>query len=184
MENTQIKYKEAIRESMEIISQNPNVIFLGYNVKYGGKGDGSLINIDESRLIETPVAENLMMGLGTGMSMEGYIPVLYYERFDFIMNAMDAMVNHLDKIELISKGEYKPKVIIRCVQGGDSKPFFTGPTHLQDFTKPLQDMVDFNVIKLKPDYESIKQTYIDALNSDKSTLIVEEKDLYDKIVTN
>jgi pyruvate/2-oxoglutarate/acetoin dehydrogenase E1 component len=183
MEHIKIKYKDAIRDSMETIeSIDKNIIFLGYNVKYGGKGDGSLINISEDKLIETPVAENLMASMAIGLSLEGFTPVIYYERFDFILNALDAIINHLDKIELLSNGEYKPKVIIRVVKGGILKPFFTGATHIQDFTDAIKMMVKFNVVKLPLNYDNIKQIYLDALKSNNSTLIVEEKDLYDEIV--
>jgi len=183
MDNTGIKYKEAIKESIEIISQDPNSIFLGYNVKYGSMGDGAYKNIPTEKLIETPVAENLMLSMAIGMSINGYLPIVFYERFDFILNALDAMVNHLDKIKDMSEGQFKPKVIIRAVIGGKLKPFFTGPTHTQDFTETIKSLVRFPVIKLFPDYQSIKNTYLSALNSKESTLIIEEKDLYDKIVT-
>jgi hypothetical protein len=68
-------------------------IFIGYNV---ARGDamGTLKGIEENQKLETPVAENLMSGLAIGMSFEGFRPVLYFERHDFILVAMDAIVNH------------------------------------------------------------------------------------------
>jgi len=183
LENTKIGYKDGIRKSMEMIAENPKAIFLGYNVKYGSKGDGAYVNIPDCKLIETPVAENLMMGMAIGLSLEGYLPIVYYERFDFILNALDAMVNHLDKIEKMSKGEFKPKVIIRAVVGGKEKPFFTGLTHVQDFTEVIRGMLDFQVWKIGENWENYDpkftvELYKKALNIEESVLIIEEKDKY------
>lgn len=179
--NKIITYKKAIDKSMELIGEDPDSIFIGYNVRYGSMGAGSFKNIPKHKLIETPVAENLMLSMAIGMSIEGFKPIVYYERFDFILNALDAMVNHLDKIESISKGEFKPKVIIRVVVGGKLTPFFTGPTHTQDFTSAITKMVNFPVVKLPDDPLKIEHLYEVAYQSDKSYLIIEEKDKYLKI---
>jgi pyruvate dehydrogenase E1 component beta subunit len=167
---------------MEELAKNKRVLFLGYNVKYGPKANGCLINVPNEQLIETPVAENLMMSMAIGMSIKGYIPVVYFERFDFIMNAMDAIVNHLDKFRQISNGEFNPTCIIRCVIGGKAKPLYTGPTHTQDFTDKIKHFISFPVIK--PDTgEQLLQTYRNAHSNIQhhSTMIVEEKDWYEDI---
>lgn len=160
------------------LSKQLNVIHVGYGLKYGGRAAGSLKNVPDNQIIETPVAENLMLGLAIGLSLTGKLPIVYYERFDFIMNAMDALVNHLDKIEKISYKEFKPKVIIRCVVGGKKSPFFTGVTHTQDFTNSLKNLLtNVNVVKLVTP-SMILPSFKEALLSEKSTIIVEEKDLY------
>ena len=122
-------YKDAIKSSMDFLAEDPKSVFIGYGVRTGTKGGGFFSDIPEKQLIETPIAEGLMLSMAIGLSLEGYKPLVFYERFDFIMNAMDALVNHLDKMSIISKGEYSPKVIIRCVVGGKESPFFTGVTH-------------------------------------------------------
>ena len=83
-----VKYQDAIKEAMETLAKNDKVIFLGYNTRCGGRCNGSLKNVPDAQIIETPLAENLMMGMAIGLSLEGYIPVVYFERFDFIFNAM------------------------------------------------------------------------------------------------
>ena len=66
---------------------------------------GTLKDVPDDQKIETPVAENLMVGLAIGMSFEGFKPVVYFERHDFMLVAADAISNHIDKIERISHGE-------------------------------------------------------------------------------
>lgn len=174
-----MKYKDALKQSMELLGQHEKSVFIGYNTKYGSKANGSLININENKLIETPVAENLMMGLAIGMSLNGFLPLVYFERFDFILNAMDAIINHLNKIESLSNGEFKPRVIIRAVIGNINKPLYTGSTHTQDFTEMFKKCVSFPVIKLITP-KQILRSYEKAFNDNSSYLLIEEKDRYEE----
>lgn len=173
-----MKYKEAVKICIDEFNNDDKSLFVGYNIKYGDKAMGIFSDVDEKKLIETPVAENLMMGLATGLSISGYKPMVYYERFDFIMNAMDALVNHLDKIREISKNQFRPKVIIRVVVGGKKKPFFTGHCHTQDFTESMKKLLTFPVLKPKTPKEVI-DCYNFAFQYDDSVMIIEEKDFYD-----
>jgi pyruvate/2-oxoglutarate/acetoin dehydrogenase E1 component len=172
-----MKYKDAITMGMELLARNPKTMFFGYNVKYGGMANGTLKNVPENQLFETPVAENLMVAVAIGMSLEGYFPVVYFERFDFILNALDAIVNHLEKIKDMSHNEYDPKVIIRAVIGNTKAPLYTGATHTQDFTEALSKLTSIPVVKLPHDSRKIIEIYENAIN--KNYIIVEEKDEYD-----
>lgn len=172
-----MKYKEALKLSMEKLADDPLVRFVGYNTLFG-RANGTLVNVTDAQCIETTVAENLMAGMAIGLSITGYKPIVYIERCDFIFNALDAIVNHLDKIEQMSKGEFAPKVAIRIVIGAKKNPLFTGITHTQDYTDVLQRLVSFPVIKVTTPQEVI-DTY-DKVNEWKSSYIVlEERDLYD-----
>lgn len=165
---------------MTVMGQDPRTVFIGYNVGYGGLANGTLKNVPKERRIETPVAENLMMGMAIGMALNGHKPVVYYERFDFILNAADAIVNHLDKIRLMSGGEYSPNVIIRVLVGGTQSPLFTGPTHTQDFTEAFKKLVNFPVVSLTC-ADQVYMAYakaFEALNQH-SSMLVEYRDLYE-----
>jgi len=172
-----VTYKKELQRAMEMIGNNDRAIFIGYNVKYGSRANGTLTNINEDQLIETPVAENLMVGLAIGMSLENYIPIVFFERFDFILNAMDAIINHLDKIKELSEGKFEPKVIIRVVVGNKKKPLFSGATHNQNFIKAMRFLVNMKIEELTHENE-IFSIYKSALNSKHSSIIIEYKDLY------
>jgi pyruvate dehydrogenase E1 component beta subunit len=174
-------YKDAISEAMAEMATDPYVRFIGYNVRYGPKANGTLSKVPLDRLIETPVAENLMSSLAIGLNLQGFKPVVYFERFDFILNAMDAIVNHLDKIGRTSEGEFKVKVIIRATVGNLRTPFFGGPTHTQDFSEALRKIVSFPVIQLNLDSD-ISGTFQRALRSPQSSIIVDYRDLYGQTI--
>jgi len=167
-------YKDAMNIAMTELGQQ-GAIFIGYNV---AKGDamGTLKNVPVEQKLETPVAENLMSGLAIGMSFEGFIPVLYFERHDFILNALDAIVNHIDKIERISHGEFKVPVVIRAVTA-DAGPFYSGITHSQDFTKLLESGVSFPVVDPK-EGKDVLRAFRDAIESERPAIIIERKSRY------
>lgn len=172
-----ISYKDAMIESMTALGNNGS-IFVGYNVaeSSGGNAMGTLKHVSNDQKLETPVAENLMAGLSIGMSFEGFRPVLYFERHDFMMVAMDAIVNHIDKIERISHGEYKVPVIIRAVTA-DGGPFYSGITHSQDFTGLLKEAVSFPVYDPKTGNE-VLEAFESAKQSNQPSIIIERKSLY------
>jgi pyruvate dehydrogenase E1 component beta subunit len=174
LDGLDITYKEAVNQVMTEFGED-GMIFIGYNV---AKGDamGTLKTVPIEQKLETPVAENLMAGLAIGMSFEGFKPVLYYERHDFMLVAMDAIGNHIDKIERISHGEYKVPIIIRAVEafGG---PFYSGPTHHQDFTEVLKTLVNFPVLDTVTGVDILK-AFRGAKESGRPAIIIERKSRY------
>src|ERR1039458_9262243 len=141
-------YKNELTEAMTSLGIDPLVRFVGYGIKYG-RAMGTLKHVSDEQLIETPVAENLMVGLAIGLALKGLKPVVFFERFDFLLNAADALGNHLDTIKEISDNEFSPTIIVRIVVGGRQNPLFTGKTHSTDYTVALRHIVDFPVITLK-----------------------------------
>jgi hypothetical protein len=172
-----LKYKEAASQVMTELGQD-GAVFIGYNVHNspGGNAMGTLKNVPDEQKLETPVAENLMAGLAIGMGFEGFKPVLYFERHDFILVAMDAIVNHIDKIERISHGEYTVPVIIRAVTA-DAGPFYSGITHSQDFTNMLRTAVSFPVYDPVTG-EDFALAFKRAQHSGRPAIIVERKSRY------
>jgi hypothetical protein len=173
-----LDYKTELRLAMETLASDPLVRFVGYGVKIGGRALGTLKNVPDHQLIEMPVAENLMVGFAIGLSLKGLKPVVFIERFDFWWNASDAIVNHLDKINEISRGEFNPTVILRIVVGNRRKPLFTGKTHTQDYSVSLRAAVSFPVGNLS-DASFIRPAYHHAHDrlDIETCALVEYKDL-------
>ena len=174
-----MKYGEAVKQAMEELARDERIIFLGYNVCRGSMAYGTLKDIPLTKRIETPVAENLMTGLAIGMALDGLRPVLYFERHDFILNAMDSLVNHLDKVEFLSERQFKAPVIIRAVVGG-TKPFYPGAQHVQDFSDMFKRTFKFPVRELREPNEIIRN-YKEALRKEEPTMFIERRDWYGRI---
>ena len=174
-------YKDAITQAMDNLAKDPKTIFIGYNVRCGSQANGTLKNVPAKQLLETPVAENLMAGLATGLSLRGYLPLVYFERFDFMLNALDCIVNHIDKMKEMSQGQFAPVVIMRALVGSRKNPLYTGSTHTQDFTAAISEMVSFPVVSYKEKDNVIdlwKECVQEALATRTSLLMVEHRDSY------
>lgn len=169
-------YKDHLVSAMKMLSEHPKTMIVGYNATCGGTASC----FPPERRPELPLAEALCAGVATGLSLQGYIPIFWCERMDFILHSMDQIVNHLDKLALLSNGLHKPAVIIRTATGNVNTPLLTGPTHCQNFSVAFRHMVTFPIIKLQwissiiPEYQKALER---ALNG-QSTMLVEDRDLY------
>lgn len=172
--SSELSFNEAVTKAMTALGEKEDTIFLGYNVgsKFGN-AMGNFKYIDDKKKIETPVAENLMSSLGMGLSMEGFRPIVYFERHDFMMVAMDSLVNHVSQIDRISHSEFKAPVIFRTVVA-DEGPFYSGPTHSQNFTEMFKNILSFPVLEPETPEEVLKY-YEYAYNADFPVMIVEKK---------
>ena len=166
-----MKFKDAVTQGMTELGEE-GAIFIGYSL-LPGDAMGTLKNVPDDQKIETPVAENLMVGLAIGMSFEGFKPVVYFERHDFMLVAADAIGNHIDKIERISHGEFNVPVILKTVVD-DGGLFYSGPTHSQNFTRLFREMVDFPVLEPLSSEEALEM-YRYAKDSEGPVMIVEHK---------
>ena len=178
-----MKYKEQLIKSMEFLSEDPNVIFLGQSVSYTGNAIyNTLSTIPNNRKIEMPVFEDVQMGISIGLALEGFVPVTCYPRFDFLILAINQMINHLDKIDLMSRGQMKPRVIIRT-SIGSTNPLNGGVQHTQDHTQAFRHLCQDHIeVELLDEPEQIFPAFKRALlrEDNKSTLLVEHGDYYNE----
>lgn len=171
-----MSYNQKLVEAMEYLANKEDTIFLGQSMEYGGIAiANSFKNIPENKKVEMPVAENLQLGISTGLAIEGFVPVSVFPRWNFLLLASDQLVNHLDKLSTITDGDYKPKVIIR-VAVGVRHPVDPQEQHVGDFTDAFKSMLkNIEVVKLNNEDE-ILPAYIKAYERDDgiSTILVEE----------
>ncbi len=173
-----MNYKEEVFKGMEILNSHPKTIFMGQAIEYKGTAlTHQVKNFPPEKLLELPVAEELQAGIALGLALEGYIPVSLYPRMNFIILAMNQIVNHLDKWEAMSMGESKPKVIMKAVVGSQY-PLDPGHQHKANYAQSFKDAcTNIDIVELLYP-EEIVPAYEQALKSDRSTLIIEHGDLY------
>ena len=175
-----MKYKDELIRSMERLGEKDDTIFLGQSVKYSGNAIYNTLNtLKDSMKIETPVFEEVQMGMSTGMAMDGLVPISCFPRFDFLMRCMDSLVNHLDKMQVMTENTFKPKVIIRT-SIGSTNPLNGGVQHTQDYTKVFKDILTEVDVILLNEPEQIFPTFQNAYENDGSSLIIEWGDYYNE----
>ena len=143
------KYMDELTRSMEYLGKFDNTIFVGQSVEVAGTAmRNTLLNIDDSKLVEMPVDEDFQMGLATGMALTGLIPISIFPRWNFLLLATNQIVNHLDKLKEITQIKNPGKVIIRTGIGSVI-PLHPGPQHTGDFTEAFKLMCpNLNIVRL------------------------------------
>ena len=177
-----MKYFNELKKSMEYLAQNDKTVFVGQAVEVPGTAmSNTLKEVKKNKLIELPVAEEMQLGITNGFALHGQIPVSIFPRWNFVMLAMNQLINHLDKIKFMSNNGYKTKVIIRTSIGSE-RPLHPQYQHVGDFTEAVQKMCStIEVIRLK-EPENIFPAYEKALKREdgKSTIVVEYGDYYNE----
>ena len=175
-----MSYFNELKRSMNYLAKDDRTIFLGQAVKVDGTAmSNTLKEVNPKKLIELPVAEEMQMGMTNGFALGGNIPISIFPRWNFLLLAMNQLINHLDKIKLMSNDRYKTKVIIRTGIGSE-KPLHPQYQHVGDFTESVRKMCsNIEVIRLD-ETDKIFSAYEKALNrkDGKSTIVVEYGDYY------
>ena len=175
-----MKYSDELKRSMEYLANDDRTVFLGQAVAVPGTGmSNTLKDVSKDKLIELPVAEEMQMGMSLGMALHGRIPISIYPRWNFLLCAVSQLVNHVDKLSLMSK--YKANVIIRTSIGSE-RPLHPQCQHVGDFTEAFKSMCKtVEVIRLDEPFQ-IFPAYVKALLRDdnRSTILVEWGDYYNE----
>ena len=133
-----MKYKNELIKSMSFLGKKKDTVFIGQSVSYSGNAIyNTLTGVPLNKKIEMPVFEDVQMGISIGMALNGFVVISCFPRFDFLICAMNQLVNHLDKIRQMSRGEMKPKVLIRTSIGSKT-PLDGGPQHTQNYTNEMK----------------------------------------------
>ena len=174
------KYMDELTRSMEYLGKFDNTIFIGQSVEVAGTAmRNTLLNIDDSKLVEMPVDEDFQMGLATGMALTGLIPISIFPRWNFLLLATNQIVNHLDKLKEITQNKNPGKVIIRTGIGSVI-PLHPGPQHTGDFTEAFKLMCpNLNIVRLDKTsmiFDEYQKAY--ERSDGVSSLLIEWSDKY------
>jgi len=177
-----MKYFDELKRSMEWLGTMNDTFFLGQAVQYSGTAmSNTLKSVPNEKLWELPVAEDMQMGMSIGMALRGVVPISIFPRWNFLLLATNQIVNHIDKIKLMSSGGYTPKIIIRT-SIGSQRPLHPQHQHVGDFTSGFKAMCDFvDIIRLDEPYqifEAYKYAY--ERTDNRPTILVEWGDYYNE----
>lgn len=171
-------YKDSLTNMMAKLGEMDNTVFLGQQILFPGNPmSGTLINVPKEKMIELPVMEDSQMGMSLGMAMAGKFVITFYPRWDFLICAANQLVNHVDKIELMSNGQWRPNMIIRVAKGSEI-PLNPGPQHRGNYFNEFQSITQtikfFDCLTV----DDIENAYNHAINEGGITLINEYPEKY------
>lgn len=163
-----------------MLSKDSCVMFMGQAVEYAGTAmTNTLKDVPKEQLLEMPVFEDTQMGMTLGLALAGFIPVSIYPRWNFLICATNQLVNHVDKITMMS--DYKPRIIIRTSIGSE-RPLHPQHQHVGDYTDAFRMLCEnVDVIRLE-EPEDIMPAYTKAYERKDgiATILVEYGDYYNE----
>jgi len=119
-------YATAIRAGFEyLLDKYPEVFVIGQGVSSPWYVGNSMTDLDKrygvNRVIDTPVSESAVTGAAVGASLCGMLPIVIHPRMDFMLYAMDAIVNEAAKWSHMTGGQSCAPVTIRAIinRGGE-----------------------------------------------------------------
>ena len=113
---------QALNKALSLIlEQNSTAFIAGEDIGiYGGAfgvTDGLLAQFGDERIKDTPISEDVIAGLAVGASMTGGMPIVEMQFSDFIVNAMDPIVNQAAKLHFMYGGSVNVPIIVRGASG-------------------------------------------------------------------
>jgi pyruvate/2-oxoglutarate/acetoin dehydrogenase E1 component len=156
-------YKDSLTSAMTKLGEREDTIFIGQQILFPGNPMSStLINVPKEKMIEVPVMEDTQMGMSLGMSMNDKFVITFYPRWDFLICATNQLVNHVDKLKLMSNNEWSSNMIIRVGKGSDN-PIDPGHQHKGNYFEEFKSLcknITFHDLKIKEDVDTAYETAI------------------------
>jgi pyruvate/2-oxoglutarate/acetoin dehydrogenase E1 component len=129
----ELRYAEAIRAALRAeLAADEDVVVLGEEVGALGGVFTVTQELQEEfgadRVIDAPICESGLVGWSIGAAVEGMRPVVEIMFSDFVLLAMDQLVNLGAKVHYMSNGQFSVPLVIRMPGGGGTNH---GPQHSQ-----------------------------------------------------
>jgi pyruvate/2-oxoglutarate/acetoin dehydrogenase E1 component len=122
----QLTYVQAIREAhCQLLASDPRVFLIGQGLWSPWYAGGSLEDLDRDfgreRVLDSPVSENAVTGMAVGAALAGMRPIVFHPRLDFLLLAMDPVINQAANWSYLFVGKASVPVVIRAVinRGGE-----------------------------------------------------------------
>ena len=175
----EITLGQAIREALaEEMRRDPRVFIMGEDVAEAGTPFKVLAGLVEefgpSRVIDTPISEAGITGLGVGGAMAGMRPIVDIMFGDFIALAMDQIVNQAAKVHYMSGGKLKVPLVVRTTMGATRR---TAAQHSQSLQAWVSHVPGLKVVLPSTPYDA-KGLLKTAIRDDNPVIFFEDKMMY------
>ena len=175
----EITLGQAIREAIaEEMRRDPCVFIMGEDVAEAGTPfkvlSGLVEEFGTSRVIDTPISEAGITGLGVGGAMTGMRPIVDIMFGDFLGLAMDQIVNQAAKVHYMSGGKLKVPLVVRTTMGATRR---TAAQHSQSLQAWVSHVPGLKVVMPSTPYDA-KGLLKTAIRDDNPVIFFEDKMMY------
>lgn len=177
---SRLNYGAAIRAGfVHLLDHHPEVFVIGQGLWAKWYVGNTMTDLDKiygaERIMDSPVSELACTGAAVGASLCGYRPIMVHPRMDFMLYAMDAMVNQAAKWSHMIGGQAHPAVTIRGIinRGGEQ-----GAQHSQALHAWFAHVPGLRVVMPATPADA-RDLLISAVLCDDPVLYIDDRWLYD-----
>lgn len=175
----EITFGEAVKEALiEEMHRDSHVFIIGEDVAEAGTVfkvlTGLLDEFGPDRVIDSPISEAGITGIGVGAAVTGMRPVVDIMFGDFTTLAMDQMVNQAAKTHYMSGGKLRVPMVIRTTMGAGRR---SAAQHSQSLHAWYSHVPGLKVAIPSTPYDA-KGLMKTAIREDNPVVIVEDKMMY------
>jgi pyruvate/2-oxoglutarate/acetoin dehydrogenase E1 component len=174
-----LTYSLAINEALhQMMDSDPSVFLIGQGVKspwyVGNTAKGLLEKFGPERVIDTPVSENAITGTAVGAALVGMRPVVVHPRVDFMMYAMDPIINEAANWHYMFGGKSSVPVVIWGIinRGGEQ-----AAQHSQSLHALFAHVPGLKVVMPSTPYDA-KGLMVAAIKDDNPVIYMDDRWLY------
>jgi acetoin:2,6-dichlorophenolindophenol oxidoreductase subunit beta len=170
---------QAIREALaEEMRRDPSVFIMGEDVAEAGTPfkvlSGLVEEFGTARVIDSPISEAGITGIGVGGAMTGLRPVIDIMFGDFLGIAMDQLFNQAAKVHYMSGGKLKVPMLLRTTLGATRR---TAAQHSQSLHAWVSHIPGLKVVLPSTPYDA-KGLLKTAIRDDNPVVFFEDKMMY------
>ncbi len=167
---------QAINEALHISMKNSEKLLcfgLGINDKgrIFGTSLGLLEAFGKERVFDFPTSENAMTGISIGLAINGFPNIVTHQRMDFVLLAIDQIVNSAAKWNFMFGGKQSVPITIRLIVG---KGWGQGPTHSQSFQSWFAHIPGLKVVAPSNAYNA-KGLLLSAIRDPNPVIFIEHR---------
>jgi pyruvate dehydrogenase E1 component beta subunit len=175
----EITFGQAINEALaEEMRRDPAVFIIGEDVAEAGTPfkvlSGLVAEFGTGRVIDSPISEAGISGIGVGAAMTGMRPVIDIMFGDFITLTMDQLVNQAAKIHYMSGGKLKVPLVLRTTLGATRR---SAAQHSQSLHAWVSHIPGLKVVTPATPYDA-KGLLKSAIRDDNPVVFFEDKMMY------
>ncbi|MCK4809736.1 MAG: alpha-ketoacid dehydrogenase subunit beta [Candidatus Omnitrophica bacterium] len=166
---------EALRQMMDI---DPSVFLIGQGLKspwyVGNTAQGLLERFGSQRVVDTPVSENAITGAAVGAAIIGMKPIVVHPRMDFLLYAIDPIINEAANWHYMNGGKTSVPVVIWGIinRGGEQ-----AAQHSQSFHAMFAHIPGLKVVMPSTPYDA-KGLMIKAVRDPNPVIFIDDRWLY------
>lgn len=175
-----ITFAEATREAMEEeMARDPRVFLFGEDIAKQGGVFGQFKGLAQrfpGRILDTPISEPTLVGAALGAALVGARPVLDIHFADFLLLAMDELVNQIGSLRYMSGGQLRAPLVIRAPDGAIRS---AGAHHSKSLEAFLLHAPGFKVVAPATPKDA-KGLLKSSIRTEDPVLYLEHKALYNR----